>query len=509
MVVCAALLVGAPAHAQPEVKSSAQSGGPSAALYDRGELWQLRARYGVAVRSGSQTDTGPGLTYSGVTPLDLQLAGWLWYRYVGAHASYHREGFSLVDEQKLTRTQGSLNRLTLAVTGRFGIGPLRLEPMVGYSLNTLPAFGSSVDPQFTSVTRHGLLLAARVLVDIGPVTLEASGGYPLALAAQDAGGKASATGFFVGGGVRAQLFNTGNAHWGLLADAQLIRDSVTSSAGARSEQQIIRAGGAVDLKWQEPRRGPRFGGLDISVLDAADGAPIAAAAIALEGVEGAGAPVYDASGVAHFRELPRGPVVAKVSAGGYLPAEERAEVVLGVDAPVVLRLQREPPRFGDLVVTVRPLEPPGAVLAGATVSLGAATAVTDAKGQARFAQQSPGPAALKVSLAGFKNGEEAANVAAGKTAEVEVRLVPEKKRVLATINGLVRSAKGGAPVAAQLEVPQVKLKTRASGQGAFTFRLEGGTYTVKISAPGFLTQSKDVTVKDGDQAIFNVDLFPK
>jgi hypothetical protein len=32
---------------------------------------------------------------------------------------------------------------------------------------------------------------------------------------------------------------------------------------------------------------------------------------------------------------------------------------------------------------------------------------------------------------------------------------------------------------------------------------------VKISAPGYLAQTKDVTVKDGDQAIFNVDLHPK
>jgi hypothetical protein len=27
-----------------------------------------------------------------------------------------------------------------------------------------------------------------------------------------------------------------------------------------------------------------------------------------------------------------------------------------------------------------------------------------------------------------------------------------------------------------------------------------------ISAPGFITQTKTVTVKDGDQAIYNVDL---
>jgi hypothetical protein len=39
-------------------------------------------------------------------------------------------------------------------------------------------------------------------------------------------------------------------------------------------------------------------------------------------------------------------------------------------------------------------------------------------------------------------------------------------------------------------------------------RVPGGTYSVIISAKGFITQQKSVTVKDGDQAIFNVDLFP-
>jgi hypothetical protein len=43
------------------------------------------------------------------------------------------------------------------------------------------------------------------------------------------------------------------------------------------------------------------------------------------------------------------------------------------------------------------------------------------------------------------------------------------------------------------------------------FRLEvpGGAYTVKISAPGHLTQTKQVKVKAGERAIFNVDLHPQ
>ena len=98
---------------------------------------------------------------------------------------------------------------------------------------------------------------------------------------------------------------------------------------------------------------------------------------------------------------------------------------------------------------------------------------------------------------------------AGKEAEVTVKMAEVKKRVPATITGLVRSTAGGKPVAADLELPRARLKTRANAQGSFTFRLDGGTYTVNISAPGYRAQSKVVTVKDGDQAIFNVDLYPR
>ena len=64
-------------------------------------------------------------------------------------------------------------------------------------------------------------------------------------------------------------------------------------------------------------------------------------------------------------------------------------------------------------------------------------------------------------------------------------------------------------IAADLEVPQLKLKAKATAQGSFSFQVPGGTYTVTIAAPGFLAQTKSVTVKDGDQAIFNVDLHPR
>ena len=74
---------------------------------------------------------------------------------------------------------------------------------------------------------------------------------------------------------------------------------------------------------------------------------------------------------------------------------------------------------------------------------------------------------------------------------------------------LVRSTAGGRPVSAELEIPQAKIKTRADAKGAFSVTLPAGSYSVNISAPGYIAQTKNVTVRDGDQAIFNVDLHPK
>ena len=135
--------------------------------------------------------------------------------------------------------------------------------------------------------------------------------------------------------------------------------------------------------------------------------------------------------------------------------------------------------------------------------------VTDDQGTAKFSDLAPGPIALEVTAEGYNPAEEAASVVAGQSSEVAVGMTEVKKRAPATINGVVHSTVGGKPVAADLEIPQAKIKTKANATGAFSFHLEGGTYTVNISAPGFLSQRKSVTVKDGDQAILNVDLHPK
>ena len=80
---------------------------------------------------------------------------------------------------------------------------------------------------------------------------------------------------------------------------------------------------------------------------------------------------------------------------------------------------------------------------------------------------------------------------------------------LATLSGLIRSALGGKRVPATLEIPENKIKPQADLNGAFVLQLEGGTYHIIISAPGYIAQTKRVTLSEGDQAIFDVDLHPQ
>ena len=121
----------------------------------------------------------------------------------------------------------------------------------------------------------------------------------------------------------------------------------------------------------------------------------------------------------------------------------------------------------------------------------------------------PGPVNLTFNADGYQPGSEAASIVAGVDSTVEVGLLSAKKRELATITGLVRSGRGGAPIQANLEIPEATIKAKANAVGAFTFKVVGGTYTVNISGKGFLSQTKQLIVKDAEQAILNVDLQPK
>lgn len=499
----AVLLLAAPSFAQqsPEISEEA----PPAS----GEVANLRARWGLSLRSGGQEDLGPGLTYRGMTPNDLAVSGTYYGPWVvGAAAGLQREGFGLFSSAGRV-TQGSLLRAHLAAASRVPIGPVRVDAMLGYSFAQLPLFGSSVDPRFDVAARHALLLAARAQYELSVVTLEAKVEVPMALLARDSLGlRARTTGFAAGAGVLYTLLRDGSTDYSLSGDYQLVSDAITANDGTVSAQMMQRVGLALEVRWGAPAPIARTGGLLVSVVDAATGKPLSGVKVILKHSRGEKTLISDAAGKAAIADLDPQQLVARAAVGGYEPVEAKATIVAGLEGRVQLRAKKAAAKTGSLVITVldRDTSKP---LQGVVVLVRSLEHTTNESGEVTVSDLPVGPVQIMAHLSGYRGGQEVASVLYNKTVPVRVLLGSEKVRTPASITGLVRSTRGGKPVVADLEIPQLNLKTKANAKGAFAFKLEGGTYDVVISAPGFLTQSKTVTVNDGDQAIFNVDLHPR
>ncbi|RJS18108.1 hypothetical protein DRW03_26635 [Corallococcus sp. H22C18031201] len=485
-----------------------------------GEHASLRLRYGLSLRQGQQSDVGPGLTYDGMTPNDVsaQATGWVG-SWLGAWASVQREAFDLKAEGARV-TGGSLWRASVGPRVRALLGPVRLEVAAGYGYSQLPLFAGAESPELARGIRHAALVGGRVLVPLpAGLRLEGRGEVPLTLSASDASGaKAQASGYAVGGALLVPLARARGWAGTLVLDFQQVHDTVTLGDVTRSEQRLRRVGAALEFTWEAEapaRAAPEAvldarGALALRVVDAATGAPLAGARVTLVVDGEARAPVVaDADGRVDATELPVGEVLARVQVEGHEEAEARAQVVAGGRAELEVRAQKPAPVMGSLRVTVVDAAT-GAPLPDARVAVGSVKARADVSGKARIEGLSSGPVSVAVVVPGFRPVEDAAVIVAGQQSELAVALSVERKAgELATLTGQVRSTRGGRPLVATLSIPQARVRTRADKTGAFAVRVRGGTYRIVISAPGHRPQSKSVTLRDGERAIFNVDLLPR
>jgi len=504
--------------ASPRVVSAQEP--PAASPGPTLERAALRLRYGLSLRQGEQEDPGPGLTYSGATPNDLAMWATVYgpsLEWLGAQLHIQREAFSLNDESTEV-TSGSLLRFSLGAVARRQLGPVLGEVSVGYGFAQLPMFSESSNPtpEFQRGGRHAALLGGRVRIPLFQrAQAEVRAELPLAFSAKAAGGGASASGFAAGAALLFPVKRVGPWEAAAVVDYQFVKDGLTADSGARSDQTLQRVGAALQLSWLGAHaagasRGAdgRPGVLSLQVLDAEKGTPLASAEVVLVVGGAARAPLAtDEKGQLRVPELPPGAVVAQVTAPGYEPTEGSATILSEGQATLEVRARKQPPPIGSVKVLVTDKRD-NSPMPDVKVVVGEKELRTDAAGLVRLEKLPAGPVLVKVSAEGFQSVEEAVVIIGGQEAELPIPLQLAQRLGYATISGTVRSTRG-SPLVATLVIPGSKVRTRTNTEGVFSLKLKPGTFRIIISAKGHLTQTKSVTVRDGEQAIFNVDLFPR
>jgi hypothetical protein len=94
----------------------------------------------------------------------------------------------------------------------------------------------------------------------------------------------------------------------------------------------------------------------------------------------------------------------------------------------------------------------------------------------------------------------------GETVKVAFSLVREDDKVPALVRGTTKDARSGRPVSAEIFVTTLGTRYRTDAAGQFELSVPRGKHELLISAAGYVTQKKVVTVRPGETIILNVDL---
>jgi hypothetical protein len=144
----------------------------------------------------------------------------------------------------------------------------------------------------------------------------------------------------------------------------------------------------------------------------------------------------------------------------------------------------------------------GAVVQGATVKVGNATATTDAEGEFTLQNLPVGGVTITTSAPGFDSRSESVSLASGmNTHDVVLTPIPT-----ATLSGIVSSSAGGAIAGATVTVGSATATSGADGR----FELQNlpvGNATIVTSATGFNQVSESVALTVGAN-VHDVELIP-
>lgn len=474
--------------------------------------------YAVSFRDDRQSVDLVDVSSKGLSPTHLRLDGVVYFGDlpVGLAARVNWERFTLTGAD-LAGSPVTLTADGLAAAGglavRLDLRGWLLEGAVGYGYQGLPIVDAAGDTLATaSAAAHGPMLAVRFGLPTGSWILPDVhvGALPYAFADTPAG---SGSGWTVdaGAGLGFGGLPLGGLEWSAVVGYDFSYARLGGGGASDYAQAAHRVGLALRMTIPggartveiAPPTGP---GRILGKLLDADGKPVARHVVEVAGRD----PVRtDDEGAFVVRKAGPGSVALRAPPlPGLKPAARTVEVPPEQDVPVELRLL--PPSGPGTIRGVlfdKPGDPSKRVpLAGATVeAAGLSPVTTDENGAFVVAPVGPGLVPLKLSAKGYVRGEEVVSVAPEAEAKVELSLVAEKAKPLATLRGLVRAV-GGRPLAARLTIAEAKLTVNASAAGEFKVAVPGGRYVVKIDAPGYRSQTKVVEVADGDQAIFNIDM---
>ena len=483
-----------------------------------GDMGTAQLRYGSTYRSGSQQDTGPSLSYKGITLNDPNAEVRFYGRsFFGFEVYGERESFTLT--QGTSKVGGAaVWRAEAGPVVRILSGRLRFEVGVDYGFDKLLTFGSTINPYVNLVQRHSVIGKLRVLLYL-PRGFAASveGAYPYTVALRKSNpSDLKASGWRAGASLTWSFARSPYWQYGINLKYEYEND-LLRDADVRSPQTLSRFGLGLQVDWLNGQSGPSLPAqgslksrLRVSVKD--DSGEQLTAPLEVSWMSTSDSQVVilhkDPKTQDWFSsEVPVGEGKVRATAAGYVPAEAPFTATAEAEGTYALALQRVPPPLGSVKITLSDKET-GAPIQGATVRLNDQQFKSDPSGQVLIEALKAGPISIAVKARGYLAVEEAVSVLAGQSSEAVLALVKTENKLPATVIGTVRNARGGDPIVASLFIPELKLKIRADAQGRFTFQVKGGIYKVIISAPGFYKQTKSVDVKEGDEAIFNVDLHP-
>ncbi len=234
----------------------------------------------------------------------------------------------------------------------------------------------------------------------------------------------------------------------------------------------------------------------------ADGGPAVGAQVVLDGQ-----PAVSLDERGEHRLEGEGLRRARATLSGYREVSGEAEVRRG--EKTVLTLSLSPLTGPGRLRGVVSASGSGAALAEATVSAEGQEVRTGADGAYAFAALGPGPVQVRVEAQGFVPAEEVVQVPPEAEVVLSASLEPLGKGSPATVRGLVR-AQSGKALKARVRWSGGKKKQQVvpvDAEGRFVLTLRAGEYSFVISAPGYIPQTKQVSLADGEQAIFHCELL--